>query len=233
MNEIAQEPTASEAMLLVLDTQENSPVQNSCKKQSQASSHPNLIKSFQSDSRYCFTAPSSSRILSLFGNHDSAYSSSLSSSSGSPNSTGKSSNDDISLVGSQDSLLDGGGGDVVGGKWSSSLGEVLDDLKLKFGFQEDAVQNTREYIESLLNSRACRNSRDQALVSLHEDYISGKNSNYRLWLFSSGSKYLKSLLRIEDEEHCNDTEPRDDAWARYCGFLSHEVFLFLNFHRIL
>ena len=49
----------------------------------------------------------------------------------------------------------------------------------KFGFQDDNVSNMYDHFMTLLDSRSSRMSCPNALLSLHLDYIGGKNSNYK------------------------------------------------------
>ncbi|KAL3420513.1 1,3-beta-glucan synthase component [Phlyctema vagabunda] len=79
--------------------------------------------------------------------------------------------------------------------WSSdsdvplSMEEIEDiflDLTAKFGFQRDSMRNMYDHFMTLLDSRASRaESKNQALTSLHADYIGGTNANYRKWYFAA------------------------------------------------
>jgi len=42
-----------------------------------------------------------------------------------------------------------------------------------------------DFLRQLLDSRASRMSPNQALISLHADYIGGHNANYRKWYFAA------------------------------------------------
>ncbi|KAJ3175376.1 1,3-beta-D-glucan synthase [Irineochytrium annulatum] len=66
------------------------------------------------------------------------------------------------------------------------LEEIMADLSLKFGFQDGIVQNVTEYLKSQVSSRAARLRvhATSAIISLHNDYISGRFANYRLWALS-------------------------------------------------
>ncbi|KAF2399780.1 1,3-beta-glucan synthase component FKS1 [Trichodelitschia bisporula] len=63
--------------------------------------------------------------------------------------------------------------------------DIFMDLKAKFGFQGDSVRNMYDHLMTLLDSRASRMSPNQALLSLHADYIGGENANYRRWYFAA------------------------------------------------
>lgn len=54
-----------------------------------------------------------------------------------------------------------------------------------YGFQFDNTRNTYDYLLRLLDSRASRMGPEQALQSLHADYIGGINSNFRKWYFAA------------------------------------------------
>ncbi|KAF9045539.1 1,3-beta-glucan synthase [Panaeolus papilionaceus] len=63
--------------------------------------------------------------------------------------------------------------------------DVFLDLTQKFGFQRDSMRNMFDFLMQLLDSRASRMTPDQALISLHADYIGGHNANYRKWYFAA------------------------------------------------
>lgn len=63
--------------------------------------------------------------------------------------------------------------------------EIFLDLTKKFGFQRDSMRNVFDHLMVLLDSRASRMTPNQALLSLHADYIGGDNSNYRKWYFAA------------------------------------------------
>lgn len=54
-----------------------------------------------------------------------------------------------------------------------------------FGFQMDNTKNMFDYLLRLLDSRASRMGPHVALRSLHADYISGDNSNFKKWYFAA------------------------------------------------
>ncbi|KAF2758287.1 1,3-beta-glucan synthase [Pseudovirgaria hyperparasitica] len=65
------------------------------------------------------------------------------------------------------------------------LEDIFMDLTAKFGFQRDSMRNMYDHLMTLLDSRASRMTPNQALLSLHADYIGGENANYRRWYFAA------------------------------------------------
>ncbi|KAI9666336.1 MAG: 1,3-beta-D-glucan synthase [Bathelium mastoideum] len=63
--------------------------------------------------------------------------------------------------------------------------DIFLDLTAKFGFQRDSMRNVYDHFMTLLDSRASRMTPNQALLSLHADYIGGENANYRRWYFAA------------------------------------------------
>lgn len=63
--------------------------------------------------------------------------------------------------------------------------DIFLDLTAKFGFQRDSMRNMYDHMMTLLDSRASRMTPNQALLSLHADYIGGDNANYRKWYFAA------------------------------------------------
>jgi 1,3-beta-glucan synthase len=80
--------------------------------------------------------------------------------------------------------------------------DIFLDLTQKFGFQRDSMRNQVhsppphvaytpdivhkfDYLMQLLDSRASRMSPNQALTTLHADYIGGQHANYRKWYFAA------------------------------------------------
>jgi 1,3-beta-glucan synthase len=63
--------------------------------------------------------------------------------------------------------------------------DIFLDLVNKFGFQRDSMRNMYDHLMVLLDSRASRMSANQALLTLHADYIGGENANYRKWYFAA------------------------------------------------
>ncbi|KAK5963150.1 1,3-beta-D-glucan synthase PWA37_004853 [Arxiozyma heterogenica] len=63
--------------------------------------------------------------------------------------------------------------------------DIFIDLTNRFGFQRDSMRNMFDHFMTLLDSRASRMSPDQALLSLHADYIGGDTANYKKWYFAA------------------------------------------------
>jgi 1,3-beta-glucan synthase len=63
--------------------------------------------------------------------------------------------------------------------------EIMIDLVNKFGFQRDSMRNMYDHLMTQLDSRASRMTANQALLTLHADYIGGDNANYRKWYFAA------------------------------------------------
>ncbi|KAI0049527.1 glycosyltransferase family 48 protein [Auriscalpium vulgare] len=63
--------------------------------------------------------------------------------------------------------------------------DIFLDLQQKFGFQRDSMRNMFDFTMQLLDSRASRMSPNQALLTLHADYIGGQHANYRKWYFAA------------------------------------------------
>ncbi|CCK70138.1 1,3-beta-glucan synthase KNAG_0D03920 [Huiozyma naganishii CBS 8797] len=70
--------------------------------------------------------------------------------------------------------------------------DIFIDLTNKFGFQRDSMRNMFDHLMTLLDSRASRMSPQQALLSLHADYIGGDRANYKKW-------YFAAQLDLDDE----------------------------------
>ena len=62
---------------------------------------------------------------------------------------------------------------------------IFNEIQQKFGFQMDSVRNMFDHMMVLLDSRASRMTPNQALLSLHADFIGGDNANYRRWYFAA------------------------------------------------
>ncbi|KAK9463805.1 1,3-beta-glucan synthase component-domain-containing protein [Lipomyces oligophaga] len=63
--------------------------------------------------------------------------------------------------------------------------DIFIDLTNKFGFQRDSMRNMFDHFMIMLDSRASRMTPNQALLTLHADYIGGDNANYRKWYFAA------------------------------------------------
>ncbi|KAH8117447.1 1,3-beta-glucan synthase, partial [Phellopilus nigrolimitatus] len=68
---------------------------------------------------------------------------------------------------------------------TEEIEDIFLDLTQKFGFQRDSMRNMFDFTMTLLDSRASRMTPNQALLTLHADYIGGQNANYRKWYFAA------------------------------------------------
>ncbi|ESK96966.1 1,3-beta-glucansynthase [Moniliophthora roreri MCA 2997] len=68
---------------------------------------------------------------------------------------------------------------------TEEIEDVFIDLQQKFGFQRDSMRNMFDFLMHLLDSRASRMSPNQALLTIHADYIGGQHANYRKWYFAA------------------------------------------------
>ncbi|KAI0340296.1 1,3-beta-glucan synthase [Trametopsis cervina] len=91
-------------------------------------------------------------------------------------------------------FMDSAGGHEPYPAWSADrriplskeeIEDIFLDLTQKFGFQRDSMRNMFDFTMQLLDSRASRMSPDQALLTLHADYIGGQHANYRKWYFAA------------------------------------------------
>ncbi|CAL1704779.1 unnamed protein product [Somion occarium] len=68
---------------------------------------------------------------------------------------------------------------------TEEIEDIFLDLTHKFGFQKDSMRNMFDFLMQALDSRASRMSPNQALLTLHADYIGGQHANYRKWYFAA------------------------------------------------
>jgi 1,3-beta-glucan synthase len=102
--------------------------------------------------------------------------------------------------------------------------DIFMDLTSKFGFQRDSMRNMYDHFMTLLDSRASRMTPNQALLSLHADYIGGDNANYRKWYFAAhldlddsvgfananGKKSKKNKKKKKGQDGSNEEETLQD-----------------------
>ncbi|KAF9525252.1 1,3-beta-glucan synthase [Crepidotus variabilis] len=112
--------------------------------------------------------------------------------------------------------------------------DVFLDLTQKFGFQGDSMRNMFDFLMQLLDSRASRMSPNQALISLHADYIGGHNANYRKWYFAAqldlddaigqtqnpGVRRLKSVKGGKRNPHEKSLATALDRWREAMNSMS-------------
>lgn len=100
--------------------------------------------------------------------------------------------------------------------------DIFMDLTAKFGFQRDSMRNMYDHLMTLLDSRASRMTPNQALLSLHADYIGGDNANYRKWYFAAhldmddavgfaNMKSKRSARRTRKQKKQKKNEPTNEA----------------------
>lgn len=77
-----------------------------------------------------------------------------------------------------------------------------------FGFQYDNTKNMYDYLMKMLDSRASRMGPVKALRSIHADYISGYNSNYRKWYFGSQMDIEDNIIAENPLFHEMDPKSR-------------------------
>ncbi|EEU34586.1 uncharacterized protein NECHADRAFT_88969 [Fusarium vanettenii 77-13-4] len=68
---------------------------------------------------------------------------------------------------------------------TEEIEEIFLQLTDTLGFQRESMRNMFDHLMTLLDSRASRMPAEKALVSLHADYIGGRNANYRTWYFAA------------------------------------------------
>ncbi|KAL2678354.1 hypothetical protein Neosp_009100 [[Neocosmospora] mangrovei] len=68
---------------------------------------------------------------------------------------------------------------------TEEIEEIFLQLTETLGFQRESMRNMFDHLMILLDSRASRMPAEKALVSLHADYIGGRNANYRTWYFAA------------------------------------------------
>ena len=76
--------------------------------------------------------------------------------------------------------------------------DIFIDLANKFGFQRDNMRNMYDHLMILLDSRASRMSPQQALLTLHADYIGGEHANYRKWYFAAQLDLDDAIGKIQN-----------------------------------
>lgn len=84
---------------------------------------------------------------------------------------------------------------------NDEIDAIFVDLTNKFGFQRDNKNNMLEHLMVMLESRSSRMSTEQALVSLHADYIGGESSNYKKW-------YFVTQLEVDEEDIQGESNDR-------------------------
>ncbi|KAK0205217.1 1,3-beta-glucan synthase [Desarmillaria ectypa] len=97
--------------------------------------------------------------------------------------------------------------------------DIFLDLTQKFGFQRDSMRNMFDFLMQLLDSRASRMSPNQALLTLHADYIGGHHANYRKWYFAAqldlddavGQTQNPGLTRLKSKRGSGKRPPHEKS----------------------
>ncbi|TRM58686.1 glycosyltransferase family 48 protein [Schizophyllum amplum] len=106
---------------------------------------------------------------------------------------------------------------------TEEIEDIFLDLTQKFGFQRDSMRNTFDFMMHLLDSRASRMTPNQALLTLHADYIGGQHANYRKWYFAAqlnlddavGATNNPGLQRLKTIKGATKTKSLDSALNRW------------------
>ncbi|KNE54083.1 hypothetical protein AMAG_00083 [Allomyces macrogynus ATCC 38327] len=102
-----------------------------------------------------------------------------------------------------------------GAPWATLLWTECERLKHAFSFQPDSARNQFHLLHRLIASRASRlPTPNDAICSVHADYVSGDHANYVRWLRAPGM--TKALFPVQAAEG-TDEEPQPtlsgpDAW---------------------
>lgn len=120
------------------------------------------------------------------------------------------------------------------------IAQMCDQIMDVLGFQFDVSLSVFELLMSQLDSRASRSDPFSALRSLHSDYISGTQANYRKWYFASEMDQIDKIhyqditedtenkKAIYDDEDCseyNKLEEQEYLWEYSYSTMSQEELL--------
>ncbi|KAJ6630792.1 glycosyltransferase family 48 protein [Mycena sp. CBHHK59/15] len=110
---------------------------------------------------------------------------------------------------------------------TEEIEDIFLDLTQKFGFQRDSMRNMAtlqfDFTMQLLDSRASRMTPNQALLTLHADYIGGQHANYRKWYFAAqlnlddavGQAQNPGLQRLKSVKGAKTSKSLDSALNRW------------------
>ncbi|KIY50907.1 glycosyltransferase family 48 protein [Fistulina hepatica ATCC 64428] len=106
---------------------------------------------------------------------------------------------------------------------TEEIEDIFLDLTQKFGFQRDSMRNMFDFLMHLLDSRASRMTPNQALLTLHADYIGGQHANYRKWYFAAqlnlddavGQSQNPGLQRLKSVKGAKNSKSLDSALNRW------------------
>ncbi|KZT68116.1 glycosyltransferase family 48 protein [Daedalea quercina L-15889] len=109
---------------------------------------------------------------------------------------------------------------------AEEIEDIFLDLAQKFGFQRDSMRNMYDFLMQLLDSKASRMPPNQALITIHADYIGGQHANYRKWYFAaqlnlddavgqSQNPGLQRLRSVKGKVQTTSTKHLDSALNRW------------------
>ncbi|KAF8496308.1 1,3-beta-glucan synthase [Gautieria morchelliformis] len=106
--------------------------------------------------------------------------------------------------------------------------DIFLDLTQKFGFQRDSMRNMFDFLMQLLDSRASRMTPNQALLTLHADYIGGEHANYRKWYFAAqldlddavGATQNPGLQRLKSVKREKSLQSAHERWRQAMNNMS-------------
>ncbi|KAI8384484.1 1,3-beta-glucan synthase component-domain-containing protein [Radiomyces spectabilis] len=108
----------------------------------------------------------------------------------------------------------------------SGIEAIFTDIAKKFGFQNDNVQNMLDHLMVMLDSRSSRMKPQQALDTLHADYIGGELANYRQWYFAAQIDVLdneeKDPLNEDDLDEAQQLAKAAERWKLKMRALTNE-----------
>ncbi|CAO3617671.1 unnamed protein product [Cunninghamella echinulata] len=103
----------------------------------------------------------------------------------------------------------------------SEIEAIFITFEKYYGFQHDNVRNMFDHLLTLLDSRSARMTPQQALWSLHADYIGGENANYRTWYFVSQLDLDTSLQnKAQSKASHQFMEQAKQEWQEYMMSMS-------------
>ncbi|KAJ3333211.1 1,3-beta-D-glucan synthase [Blyttiomyces sp. JEL0837] len=108
------------------------------------------------------------------------------------------------------------------------LVQIVEQVRRKFGFQQDTASNTVEVLMSLVDSRSSRVSCLSAITSIHKDYISGQHSNFGTWYMCHASveeiiELKQATINARDLSDTNDQISGDPGSADLEAFAGEDA----------
>ncbi|KAI9313404.1 1,3-beta-glucan synthase component-domain-containing protein [Dichotomocladium elegans] len=108
---------------------------------------------------------------------------------------------------------------------ATDIERQFEAIARKLGFQRDNVRNIFDHLMVMLDSRASRMKPQQALDTLHADYIGGENANYRQWYFAAQMDLIdanEKLLADDEDDQAIRLEKSYERWKIHMRSLSNE-----------